>query len=144
VASWSNTSFTSTLLKNFPPGPALVTVFTNSIPSVAKYLVVAQPIFAITVIAPVGNGNILLQRFSTPYNSNTIQVSPDLSPGGFATIATVMSDLTGAFQYQDTNALSRSGGAGLLSRDNNQAALTPDRDGRSKTLLEYDFPDLIV
>jgi hypothetical protein len=41
---WSDTSFTSLPLSHFPFGPALVTVFTNGIPSTAKYLVVeTQP-----------------------------------------------------------------------------------------------------
>ena len=40
IAGWSDTSFTSTPVNNFPPGPALVTVFTNGIPSDSEYLVV--------------------------------------------------------------------------------------------------------
>ena len=43
IIGWSDTSFTSTPVNNFPPGPALVTVFTNGIPSDSKYLVVATP-----------------------------------------------------------------------------------------------------
>src|SRR4029077_2763579 len=35
---WSHTSFTSGQTKAFPPGPAEVTIFTNGIPSVSKYL----------------------------------------------------------------------------------------------------------
>ena len=41
VAGWSDTSFTSVPVRGFPKGPALVTVFTNGIPSTAKYLLVA-------------------------------------------------------------------------------------------------------
>ncbi len=37
-AGWSDTSFTSRQTKGFPPGPAQVTIFTNGIPSVAKYI----------------------------------------------------------------------------------------------------------
>jgi hypothetical protein len=41
VRGWSDTSFTSVRLNGgFPSGPALVTIFTNGIPSTAKYLVV--------------------------------------------------------------------------------------------------------
>ena len=44
VEGWSDTSFTSVPLNgDFPFGPALVTVFTNGIPSTAKYLVVGKP-----------------------------------------------------------------------------------------------------
>ena len=42
IAGWSDTTFTSTPVNNFPPGPALVTVFTNGIPSDSKYVLVAS------------------------------------------------------------------------------------------------------
>jgi hypothetical protein len=42
VGGWSDTSFTSRPVRGFPSGPALVTVFTNGIPSTAKYLVVPK------------------------------------------------------------------------------------------------------
>ena len=42
VAGWSDTSFTSLPVKGFPYGPALVTVFTNGIPSTARYVAVEK------------------------------------------------------------------------------------------------------
>jgi hypothetical protein len=39
---WSDSSFFSLPARGFVPGPALATVFTNGIPSDAKYLVVPQ------------------------------------------------------------------------------------------------------
>jgi hypothetical protein len=42
VRGWSDTSFISVPVGDFPFGPALATVFTNGIPSDAKYLVVTQ------------------------------------------------------------------------------------------------------
>jgi hypothetical protein len=42
IAGWSDTVFTSIPVNNFPPGPALVTVFTNGIPSDSKYLLVSS------------------------------------------------------------------------------------------------------
>jgi hypothetical protein len=42
TAGWSDTAFTSAPVNNFPPGPALVTVFTNGIPSDAKYVLVCS------------------------------------------------------------------------------------------------------
>ena len=39
---WSDTSFISRPVTDFPFGPALATVFTNGIPSAAKYLVVSD------------------------------------------------------------------------------------------------------
>jgi hypothetical protein len=42
VGGWSDTSFISRPVTGFPFGPAVVTVFTNGIPSTAKYLVVVE------------------------------------------------------------------------------------------------------
>jgi hypothetical protein len=42
AAGWSDTSFASLPVKHFPHGPAMVTVFTNGIPSAAKSLLVAK------------------------------------------------------------------------------------------------------
>jgi hypothetical protein len=42
VRGWADGNFLSSPLRGFPSGPALVTVFTNGIPSTAKYLVVGQ------------------------------------------------------------------------------------------------------
>jgi hypothetical protein len=39
---WSDTSFSSLPLTQLPNGPALATVFTNGIPSVAQYFVVTR------------------------------------------------------------------------------------------------------
>jgi hypothetical protein len=40
---WSDKKFNSSTITGFPSGPALLTVFTNGIPSGAKYLTVTQP-----------------------------------------------------------------------------------------------------
>jgi hypothetical protein len=40
---WSDSSFTSRPVKDFPPGPARVTVFTNGIPSESKILTITTP-----------------------------------------------------------------------------------------------------
>jgi hypothetical protein len=42
IAGWSDTAFASTPVINFPPGPALVTVFTNGIPSDSKYVLITN------------------------------------------------------------------------------------------------------
>ena len=42
LRGWSDTSYYSLPARGFVPGPALVTVFTNGIPSDAKYLIVPQ------------------------------------------------------------------------------------------------------
>jgi hypothetical protein len=41
--TWSDTSFTSVLITDFPAGHALVTVFTNGIPSISMISRVAEP-----------------------------------------------------------------------------------------------------
>ena len=41
ISGWSDTTFRSIPVRDFPKGPALVTVFTNGIPSDAKYLILA-------------------------------------------------------------------------------------------------------
>jgi hypothetical protein len=66
TAGWSNTAFTSTPVNNFPPGPALVTVFTNGIPSDSKYLVVAPPIQVTVKTNPTG---LSFTVDGTTYNS---------------------------------------------------------------------------
>jgi hypothetical protein len=43
MSGWSDTAFGSIPVNNFPPGPALVTLFTNGIPSDSKYVVVITP-----------------------------------------------------------------------------------------------------
>jgi hypothetical protein len=40
---WSDTGFTSSTISAFPSGPALLTIFTNGIPSSARYLTITQP-----------------------------------------------------------------------------------------------------
>jgi Kelch motif/Galactose oxidase, central domain len=52
TAGWSDTSFTSIPVNNFPPGPALVTVFTNGIPSDSTYVVVISA----PTVCPQGKG----------------------------------------------------------------------------------------
>jgi hypothetical protein len=42
VGGWSDTSFISRPVRDFPFRPALVTIFTNGIPSTAKFLVVSE------------------------------------------------------------------------------------------------------
>jgi hypothetical protein len=42
VGGWSDTRFSSLPARGFTPGPALVTVFTNGIPTEATYVVIPQ------------------------------------------------------------------------------------------------------
>jgi hypothetical protein len=54
-------------------------------------------------ITRLPNGHILLQCLGIPDQLNTIQASPDLITP-FTNLASVMADVTGAFQFEDPNA----------------------------------------
>ena len=66
TAGWSDTTFTSTPVNNFPAGPALVTVFTNGIPSDSKYIVIAAsaPIVAFAALYVIWGSTYLGIKFS--------------------------------------------------------------------------------
>ncbi len=66
MSGWSDTSFTSKAITGFPHGPALVTVFTNGIPSPARYFLVAEPTELANASARVGVGlgeNVAISGF---------------------------------------------------------------------------------
>ena len=68
ATGWSDTSFTSTPVSGFPFGPAIVTVFSNGIPSAAKYLVVGPIpgglVGNVATRLPVGtDDNVLIEGF---------------------------------------------------------------------------------
>ncbi len=62
---------------------------------------VARSIVSIT--HPASN-TIHLEGLGQPNAPNRIESSPDLSEDSFKTLATVMADANGAFQYDDTDA----------------------------------------
>ena len=59
----------------------------------------------IVSITRLANGHILLQCLGVPDQLNTIEASPDLVTP-FTPLASVMADVTGAFQYEDAGASS--------------------------------------
>lgn len=74
ATGWSDTRSTSvTLTSRVPPGPSLVTVFTNGIPSAAKYLLVApkstQALNIATRLKVQQNDNILIGGFIVTGNA---------------------------------------------------------------------------
>jgi N-acetylneuraminic acid mutarotase len=74
AAGWSDTSSTSvTLTSSVPLGPSLLTVFTNGIPSAAKYLVVSpkstQALNIATRLKVQQNDNILIGGFIVTGNA---------------------------------------------------------------------------
>jgi hypothetical protein len=56
-----------------------------------------------SITRPVTN-TVHLSCVGVPNVLNRIEWSPDLSPGSFKTLASVMANATGAFPYDDTNA----------------------------------------
>jgi hypothetical protein len=78
IAGWSDTTFTSTPVNNFPVGPALVTVFTNGIPSDSKYVLV-------TTSAPSPTPTPEQSPTPTPSPSPTPEQSPTPTPSPSAT-----------------------------------------------------------
>jgi hypothetical protein len=66
-----------------------------------------SPVLKILSITRPANGHIILQCLGVPNQLNNLQVSPNLSPGSFATIvpSPVAADNTGAFQYDDAGAV---------------------------------------
>jgi hypothetical protein len=92
TAGWSNTSFTSTPVNNFPPGPALVTVFTNGIPSDSKYLVVRPP----SVVSRMIHGSITTPPYfdiDLPL-TGTRGVECRSSAGNYTLVFTFVNNLT--------------------------------------------------
>src|SRR5206468_4230388 len=97
VTGWSDTSFTSTPItlmtttsSGFPIGYALVTVFTNGIPSESQFVVGATPTIRVTVQTnPIGRSFTVdgttytaAHRFSwVPRSSHTIATTSPQSGG---------------------------------------------------------------
>jgi hypothetical protein len=81
VAGWSDTTFTSIPVSNFPPGPALVTVFTNGIPSDSKYLVVTSSTQPPTPTpSPTATATATVAPTATPTPSPTPTLTPTPTP----------------------------------------------------------------
>src|SRR5262249_13579636 len=77
TAGWSDRSFASTPVNDFPPGPALVTVFTNGIPSDSKYVLVASPTASPTPTStPTATATPTATFTPTPEPSSTPTATP--------------------------------------------------------------------
>jgi hypothetical protein len=96
TAGWSNTSFTSTRVNNFPPGPALVTVFTNGIPSDSKYLVVS-PLTMTSVVSRMTHGSAGTFDVNLPLTGTRgveCRTSTSLGAGNYTLVFTFLNNLT--------------------------------------------------
>jgi N-acetylneuraminic acid mutarotase len=72
ATNWSTNSFTSTVVTNFPPGWALVTVFVNGIPSTSRFVLVTKG------TATVALGNLLQTYDGTPKSVSVTTAPPGL------------------------------------------------------------------
>ena len=118
TAGWSDTAFTSKPVTGFPFGPALVTVFTNGIPSDTKYLVVAKATPTITTQAsattPVGGSisdTATLANGGTPSGTITFKLfGPDDATCGSTAVFTSTKNVTGNGSYTSDSFTSTTAG----------------------------------
>ena len=92
TSGWSDTSFTSIPVNNFPAGPALVTVFTNGIPSDSKYLVVS-PLTPTSVVSRMTHGSTGTFDVNLPL-TGTRGVECRSSAGNYTLVFTFLNNLT--------------------------------------------------
>jgi hypothetical protein len=96
TAGWSDTSFTSIPVNNFPPGPALVTVFTNGIPSDSKYLIV-NPLTPTSVVSRMTHetaGTFDVKLPLTGTRGVECRSSASLGAGNYTVVFTFLNNLT--------------------------------------------------
>jgi hypothetical protein len=77
------------------------------VPDIGAFEFGGKPL-RITSIARLANAHVVLHCVGIPNDVNDLQISPDLSAGGFAPIspAPAAADASGAFQYDDPGAVS--------------------------------------
>ena len=78
---WTDSTFTSLPLSAFPPGPALLTVFTNGIPSVAKSIVVHAKTVGAPPPEPLRLGPVYVRPRRVALG-DTVEVVTTLRAGG--------------------------------------------------------------
>lgn len=136
TAGWSDTAFTSVPLSGVPFGPALVTVFTNGIPSEAKYLLVspANPALSTQASAPVMIGGSVsdtaaLSSGFNPTGTITFNVyGPDNAACGGVPVFTSAKTVDGNSNYMSDSFTPTSAGTyrfiASYSGDGNNAAVS--------------------
>ena len=68
------------------------------------YGAAAPAVLRIISSSKLPNGHVVLQCLGRASAINRVEASPDLSPSSFSTVASILADATGAFQYEDTSA----------------------------------------
>jgi len=120
AAVWSNTEFHSKTATGFPPGPALVTVFSNGIPSDARTLmfVIPTPTLTTQASAGVNSGGSISDTATisggTGAPTGTITFSlygPNDSGCGSAPVFTATVPVTGVGSYSSGNFTPTTSGA---------------------------------
>jgi len=82
-------------------GRAVVAGSANDLFGVAR--LATEPYLEITSINHFSNGQVALEGLGVPGTNLTLRASPDLAPGSFAPLDSVLTDAGGFWQYQDTN-----------------------------------------
>jgi hypothetical protein len=152
TAGWSNTSFTSTPITGFPLGPALVTVFTNGIPSDASYLLVGFPVLTFTTQASAGvnsGGSVsdtaMLSGGNAPTGTITFSLyGPDDSSCNGTPVVSSTVPVTGATSYSSGSFTVTTPGTyrwvARYSGDANNSAVTTACDDASETVVVNPAP----
>ena len=170
TASWSDTSFTSTPVNSVPPGPALVTVFTNGIPSDSKYVVVTAVATHYNVSAPAtstvgaafnftvmaldqfnntATGYTGTVHFTSSDASATLPADSTLSNGAGTFSATLKTAGNQTITAKDTSPASVAGTSGAISVGNAPTATptptaTPGLVGNVSTRLPAGTGDNVL
>ena len=100
--TWSNNLFTYNPVSNFAPGLALLTVYSNGIPSNARVVTNGGGNFGLPNAAPLGtiSGRVILHNIAAPLAS--ISIAPvSGSPRECNTAQTVRTSPTGEFNFRE-------------------------------------------
>lgn len=118
---WSDTAFTSLALTDFPIGHALVTVFTNGIPSAAKLILVADP--ALRTASSFSNLSAPMITYGTATTTLSGQISSSPSnPTGH--VAITLNGVTQQAAIQADGTFSANFNTGTLSVANAPYTIT--------------------
>jgi uncharacterized delta-60 repeat protein len=82
-------------------GRAVIIGSANGLFGIAR--LTSEPALKITSINPLTFGQVTLQGLGVPDASHTLYASPNLRPGGFGPLDSVLTDAGGFWQYRDTN-----------------------------------------
>ncbi len=152
ATGWSDTAFTSAVIADFPAGPALVTVFTNGIPSDARYLTVNQTAPTLTAQASDGvviggtvSDTAILDGGTVPGGSVTFDLyGPDDETCGAASIFSSTVAIAGNGSYTSASFTPSEAGTyrwvASYSGDVNNAAVNGECNDTNQSVVVATLP----